>query len=110
MWAVACVVMLSYLFDDEIVIAFCVYMGDGVWRIGEDVTFCNARYVLARWSMLQSSSTCVRVWSTLDVWSVAKYRFAAAQPSTRDRLLCYDNAHRGEDSLLDKRLNHRIAL
>lgn len=48
MWAFACVVMLPYMFDDEIVIAFCVCMSDGVRRIGEDGTFCTARYVLAR--------------------------------------------------------------
>ena len=48
MWALACVVMLPHLFGDETVIAFCVCMGDGVWRIGEDVMFCNVRYVLAR--------------------------------------------------------------
>ena len=27
MWVQACVVMLPYLFDDEIVIAFCICMG-----------------------------------------------------------------------------------
>ncbi len=48
MWAVACAVILPYLFASETVIAFCVFIGDGQRRNGEDIMFCVARYVLAR--------------------------------------------------------------
>ena len=48
MWAVAWPVILSYLFDNETIIAFCRFVGDGHRQIGKDVMFCDARYVLAR--------------------------------------------------------------
>lgn len=48
MWAVTCAVILPYLFDDETVIALCIFIGDGQGRNGEDVMICDARYVLAR--------------------------------------------------------------
>ena len=48
MWTVALFVMLPYLFDDETVTAFCfiwVMVNGGT---AEDVSFCDAHYVLAR--------------------------------------------------------------